>query len=806
MELLRTGDKYLQVTAIGTLGRLGAVEAVPEITGVLKTGDYYLQQAAVQALGELRVVDAVPKIIGLLKGGDWDLQQTAARALGNLMAVEAVPEIMELLRTGKRDLQEMAIHTLAELRAVKAVPEIMKFLSGGDRELQKETIRTLGTLDAVEAVPEIMELLRTGDSYLQMTAIENLGKLRAVEAVPEIIELLKIADQSEKERVADVLAELRPVAAIPEIMALLKSGDRDSQKAAISILGSLQSVEAVPEIMKFLRTGDSYLQQEAIHALGNIQAVEAVPDIVDLLFDNKRLFEPSIETLGKLRVIEAVPDIIKLLRTGNSYLQMTAIKAFGELRVVDAIPEMMDSLRTGDSYLQQTAAQALGKLGAVEAIPEIIELLKSDNQFGRVSAIQALGELQAVEAMPEIKRMLRTGNQDVQQVAAVALAQIVHSSAYAGQEDRYREWQEQQLKEVREKIFSGNPFETEKSIRILTGIFTEQSVELLWRVVQNGDRLLKKSAVNSIGVIGKFRPSVVEKKVPKLLTLFNESGFYLREVIITSLGRLISFSGKEQAAAFRKLDQEIQKKLQAIVVDAQKNTYIRYAAIDALGATGREESGKAIYDLLSKLEKKNKVNDSLRNRCLSWLGWMEYAPAQGYAKNELKDLEQEKALWRKQRDSEEQKETFSGTKISKEDQVWRKEHWEYLLGSTIARIEPETTGIDLLNHPLYQVRQGAIRALAAKANATLIGKIIQAHQNFDPDDLPSPFPYAAFQAIDLALWNLEYSGKKEDVSKLQEILKTLKPCQVPGQEGAIRERLEWTIQRLEEKNAELAAE
>ncbi|MDU9048945.1 MAG: hypothetical protein Q3M30_08835 [Candidatus Electrothrix sp. Rat3] len=41
-----------------------------------------------------------------------------------------------------------------------------------------------------------------------------------------------------------------------------------------------------------------------------------------------------------------------------------------------------------------------------------------------------------------------------------------------------------------------------------------------------------------------------------------------------------------------------------------------------------------------------------------------------------------------------------------------------------------------------------------------------------------------------------------------DILKNLiKSCQIPGQEGAIKERLEWTIERLEEnlaKNKELA--
>ena len=65
-----------------------------------------------------------------------------------------------------------------------------------------------------------------------------------------------------------------------------------------------------------------------------------------------------------------------------------------------------------------------------------------------------------------------------------------------------------------------------------------------------------------------------------------------------------------------------------------------------------------------------------------------------------------------------------------------------MLGNALARINPEKRGIELLDHPLYQVRQGAIRALASriaerKSDAALIGKIIQAHQDFDPDDLPT---------------------------------------------------------------------
>ncbi|MCI5190253.1 MAG: hypothetical protein D3905_10775 [Candidatus Electrothrix sp. AS4_5] len=257
--------------------------------------------------------------------------------------------------------------------------------------------------------------------------------------------------------------------------------------------------------------------------------------------------------------------------------------------------------------------------------------------------------------------------------------------------------------------------------------------------------------------------------------------------------------------------QKVQAALRKILFTRSEKFIIRQIALGALGATNRKDCAKEIYEFLSKLDQDK--DESLRYRSFLWLGRMAYTPAAKYVEEELKKIEDEKADWRKQRDSDELGKD-SSDELNQQDKTWKKEHWEYMLGNALARIKPETTGIKLLNHPLYQVRQGAIRALASRIadgdyDASLIGKIIQAHQNFDPDDLPSPFPYAAFQAIDLALWNLEYTGKKDDVTKLKEILNNLKPCKVPGQEGAIKERLDWTIKRLKEnlalaKNAKMS--
>ncbi|MCI5211660.1 MAG: hypothetical protein D3910_23415, partial [Candidatus Electrothrix sp. ATG2] len=385
----------------------------------------------------------------------------------------------------------------------------------------------------------------------------------------------------------------------------------------------------------------------------------------------------------------------------------------------------------------------------------------------------------------------------------------------------FHSWQEKQLKVAQQEILVATDDAKVNAAYILRYIFTNQSVKLLDGLLLDKKQNVVETAAESIGFIGEYHPGLVKTQTAELLNFVSHNNLELRRTAITTLGQIISFRGKETVADLPDLEQSVHAALRKIIFDSQQDLATRHAALDALGATGRPDCAEEIYELLKKLDKKK--NDSLRYRCLSWLGRMAYTPAHDDAENELKKLTREKADWRKQRDSEEQADASAVIEKNKEDKIWRKEHWEYMLGNSLARMKPASTGIKLLNHPLYQVRQGAIRALASRVadrtdGAELIGKIIKAHQTFDPDDLPSPFPYTAFQAIDLALWNLEYTGNQNDLDQLTTILDALKEknctktsqegkimeclewtSNIPGQEGAIEERLEWTIDRLEEK-------
>ena len=141
----------------------------------------------------------------------------------------------------------------------------------------------------------------------------------------------------------------------------------------------------------------------------------------------------------------------------------------------------------------------------------------------------------------------------------------------------------------------------------------------------------------------------------------------------------------------------------------------------------------------------------------------------------------------------------------RENKSWNKEYIEFQIAYAVAQIDPQGS-IEYLHHPLYQVRQAAIRAIAEKANGDLIKQVFEYHQDFNENDLPSPHPYAAYRALDLALEQVE-SGNKDDLSILKQIQKDPRlkilpidknnPTVMEQQRDAINQRLDWTIAELE---------
>ncbi|WLE98787.1 MAG: HEAT repeat domain-containing protein [Candidatus Electrothrix communis] len=804
LQLIEDKDWSVRTTIARALGRLGDRSVVPALVNLLTDEDDYVRNSAVLALERLGAKSAMPAIVKLLEDKKSFVRATTVGVLGRLGEKSIIPALINLLEDEDRNVYMSSARALYQLNDRSVAPVFVKRLLDKSMMVRQRALDVLDVLDNRSVVPDLVKLLDNEDT--RTTAVLALGRLGDRSVVPALVSLLADKDKYVRETAASALGKLGDRSIAPDLTEFLIDENAGVRRTIVYALGQLGDRSVMPDLLELLTDEDAEVRRAIVYALGQLGDRSVVSTLVNLFTDEDKYVRlAAASALGKLGDRSVVPALTGFLTDEDADVRRAVASSLGELGDRSIFSALVNLLVDKNEYVRETAASALGKLGIKSAAPELTELLMDEDADVRQAAAYALGKLQATSVITEITKLLDDRSFDTQQTAAQALNCIGYAS------DQLQAWQEKSLKEMQEKVSSVKNNGRVDAAYILGDIFTEQSVKLIVNLFQDDDQKVVKAAVVSFGSIGEYRPDLVQDQMPSLLAMTDHADLKFRESIINTLGRLISFRGQEKAGKYPRMEKQIRTKLQTTLSDPGQKNILRLSVIDAFGKTDSENYAADLYVLLTKLDRENTKEYSIRYRCLMWLGRMAYAPAYDYIENELKELEREKVVWRKERDSD--KQNTSSNELKQQDKTWKKEHWEYMLGNALARIKPETTGIDLLNHPLYQVRQAAIRALASRiaagaADATLIGKIIQAHQNFDPDDLPSPFPYAAFRAIDLALWNLEYTGKKEDVSKLKDILKNLKPCQVPGQEGAIKERLEWTIDRLDEnlaKNAKLAA-
>ncbi|MCP4363948.1 MAG: HEAT repeat domain-containing protein [Planctomycetes bacterium] len=802
VKLLADENDDVRRSAAEALGRLGDSSVTPELVKLLKDKSAFVRGEAAEVLGKLGDSSVMPELVKLLKGVEYNfyVSRSIKKALENLIDSLVTPELVKLLADEKWEVWEVrqyAAEALVNLDDSSVIPELVKLLVNKDEDVRGNVAEVLGNLGDSSVIPELVKLLADKDEDVRGNVAEALGNLGDSSVIPELVKLLADKDEDVRGNVAEALGNLGDSSVTPELVKFLADKDLGVRRNAAEALGNLGDNSVISELVKLLANQDAGVRVSAAYVLGNLGDSSVTFELVKLLADKDEDVRRNVaEALGNLGDSSVTPELVKLLADKSALVRGAAAEALGNLGDSSVTPELIKLLVNEGMSVRGDAAEALGALGSKSAIPELLRLFHDQHDTKGTEALFSLGQLQAIEAESKIIKLKFIEGGFVSGEAALALARI-NSSA-----PELKMWRQRAFTEVQEKN-EKNAGARIQAARRLTYIAIAQSAALLVQLIDDQDLDVAQEAVRLTGRLAEFHPEWI--KPEPLLALLNHADFNLRQAAIKALGQLISFQGEKKPADLLNVEQKVRAALHKMVADEQKNFIDRQAALVALGATKRQDCAEEIYELLTNLEKGK--DDALRYRSFLWLGQMVYTDAQDDVEAELKELMQEKAAWRKERDTQKREDASVEIKGDQEDKSWRKEHWEYMLGNALARIAPGERGIELLDHPLYQVRQGAIRALASKVadedkagvGAALIGKIIQAHQNFDPEDLPSPFPYAAFQAIDLALWNLEYTGKKDDLDKLKDILENLEKCKIPGQQGAIKERLQWTIDRLKSR-------
>jgi HEAT repeat protein len=495
-------------------------------------------------------------------------------------------------------------------------------------------------------------------------------------------------------------------------------------------------------------------------------------------------------------VQEAIPKLIALLQDNNSTVRGNAATALATLQVQEAIPKLIALLEDNYSTVRSSAATALATLQVQEAIPKLIALLEDNNSDVRSNAATALGRLQAQEAIPKLLQWLKEGKQE--EVVAIALSRMRQSSSELTQ------WQHQQQRFLN-KQFTKHLINKETLARQLGAIYTESAVKQLVDLLNDKKIHVIKSAIESLGNIGAYYPQWLPTSLPQLIQLSKNQHPTIKIASIKALGQLIAFKATNPTKDLSELRQTVFTSLSSLAIDPQQTNTVRLHALKALKDSENPQLTPLLFSWLNH-EQQTILHVSL----YQWLGTINHPPALKLLNQHLHTLTLKKQQWRTERDNRSHQSAADSAIINtkKEDNSWKQEHIEFAIAYAITQINP-TGSIGLLNHPLYRVRQATIQALASKANGELIKQLLNYHQDFDEKDLPSPRPYATYQALDQALKHLEDSGNSNDLNSLKQCQvdprltippkNKQQPSPMEQQRDAINQRLDWTLTELENR-------
>ncbi|MDD1606981.1 MAG: HEAT repeat domain-containing protein [Methylococcaceae bacterium] len=800
LKLLKDNDAGVRQAAIRILSDLKSQDAIKPLLDLLKDNDAGVRSAAIQALSDLKAQDAINPLLELIK--DDELRYSAIQALKDLNAQDSmINPLLELLKDKDDNVRYAAIQALSDLKEPRAINPLLDLLKdkNADAGVRNATIQVLSDLKAQEAIKPLLELLKDKDS--RYAAIQALTDLNAQDAIKPLLELLK--DKDSRYSAIQALTDLNAQDAINPLLDLLKDKDAGVRNAAIQALSNLKEPRAINPLLELLKDKDAGVRNAAIQALTDLNAQDAINPLLELLKDKDAgVRNAAIQALTDLNAQDIIKPLLELLKDKDANVRQAAIQLLSNLKRY-AINPLLESLKNNDANVRYAAIQALSDLKAQEAIKPLLKLLKDNEAYVRSAAIQALSNLNAQEAINPLLELLKDNDADVRTALKQMKVLMMGSDNKAPTPTPTPTPTNELITQLKD-----NDLSTQQTAALALSKLPQPPAELAeWQSQQitELELALKDKAANKNTIAYNLGFVPVEKAVELLALLLKDEELEVVKNAVASLGNIA-----EGQTIGSQSDQTAEQYLLKIASDLTQTDYLRLAAVDALGNTDRPEIAALLFNALQ-----DKNQATLHLTITYWLAKMPYqadkkAALLALLQQRLSDLEKDKTTWREQRDAykptptdDEKSVVCYGDNVDANKTSWCDDYQIYQYAYAIARIDPQNAGIELLNHPSYQAREAAIRALAEKANGDLLQKLIVYYQAFNWKDLPSPRPYATYRAIDKTLEQLEVSGTENDLKILQDLkakliipAKSQNPSDKEQQQDAMIQRFDWTIAEL----------
>lgn len=197
----------------------------------------------------------------------------------------------------------------------------------------------------------------------------------------------------------------------------------------------------------------------------------------------------------------AIPYLIKSLNHEKGRVRFTSIILLEQLKAKEAIPEFIKIFKDKNRKERERTASALalGRLEAKEASPILIEGLSEESSSIKSACIISVGMLKEEKAVPYLLKYVKDKEKQIGNIALRALKEIGDKG----------------IPEI-EKIIENGKFEEKlTAIQVLGEIRSEESINLLKKLLKSENKYLSISSAYVLSTIGKNDGKEIAEKLVK---------------------------------------------------------------------------------------------------------------------------------------------------------------------------------------------------------------------------------------------------------------------------------------------------
>lgn len=410
---LADDDDNVRAAAAENLGKLRFAEAVPALLDALDGAELLLRFTILEALGQIGTAVPVDRLLPL--GSDRMVRKALFDCLGRVGGLEAVPDLVAGLDDAMRNVREAAAMALLEIARREAdqfwprlrelagpaqADALVELLGSSGDGVRKAAMTLLGACGEARHARHLLSHFEDGAlGEVAIGSLTMMGRQRA----GCLLELWPGADARTRTCLAYVIASARCTDGTGLLIEGLASDDLELRLMSARALGELGEAVAFTPLVAALQEPSEELRREATQALSRLAATgtaAAVALLRPLSADaDPGLRAAAIRILGCCDAPEVGGLLHFALKDEAAEVRRAAVRAVEARPGEEQVTSLMLALTDEDGDVRRLAAEALGAVGGRGAVGALELALRDDDIWVRAAAVRALGRIGGDEAL-----------------------------------------------------------------------------------------------------------------------------------------------------------------------------------------------------------------------------------------------------------------------------------------------------------------------------------------------------------------------------------------------------------------------